>query len=534
MRSFARALDRAFLEHGGAPLRGVRLRAAGRFPADFAVAALAALLPALALRAWANLAAPYPLEPSDAGMLSSAWAVAQGEPIFNVLDAPPYVFNIHNFLFIHLSALAIKLGGESPFWPRLLSLSFMAGTGLVVFLFVRARTGRAGGAAAAGLFVLVERDFFARMGLAVCDYPAVFFSALGLYVWFNGGRWRNLAPLVFALAFFSKQSAVLAPLALVAGFLLSREWRRAGGFLALYAAFMGAGFLIAYSAFGPAYFINTFGYGVTGGFDLYLAVRAVGAIVALYPLFFVAAGAVAAGERGQLRIALSGYVLAGLVLTFLSGRSGGSRAYSFDLALALALSAGCAWPFFERFLERPLRPAVAAAVVGAVCFQASLVGAGVAREMNIPWLLTRAGGGWGEGRHAARRALYERGGMILGRYPGYEFGTPGRSFTTDPHRLSELFKAGVVDRRPLEEAVAEGAFSAVIVPAPQSSWGIIDDRLMRLVESRYEPIGQRDGEKYCVLRGDADNLQLPPAAMNSPAPNRPSREDARARSAGPR
>ena len=82
------------------------------------LAATAATVLALAVRsAWH----PYPFEPGDGGTLSSAWHIVSRGPIYNEIGDMPYVFNIHNPVFIHLSALMMYLFGPRPEGPRLLA-----------------------------------------------------------------------------------------------------------------------------------------------------------------------------------------------------------------------------------------------------------------------------------------------------------------------------------------------------------------------------------------------------------------------------
>ncbi|MCD6406140.1 MAG: glycosyltransferase family 39 protein [Planctomycetes bacterium] len=464
----------------------------------FAVAVLLFTLAGFILVAGANLAASRPIEPSDGGMLSSAWRVSQGKRIFNVLDEPPYIFNIHNALFIYLSAAVFNLTGPVLWGPRLLGLVFFAGTAGVVFLFVRRRTDSIGAGLVAGLFVLVERHFFARTALAVCDYPAIFFSVLGLFLWDSSGRRKWLAPLAFALAYFSKQSAVLAPAAVLLALVLSRSWREAARFLATYILAMAAGFALAGLLFGRAYFLNTLFYGVKGTFSIRRGARSLAVTPALYPLAFCTVGWMLARGKGAARLAVPLYAALGAALAFTSGRAGGSRAYSFDLAAALALSAGLAWPRIAGFFAEPSRrvPTLAVAVL---FIQMAMVpfGAFSGHDLRAKWMLWKDAPA--RGVYAARKASFERKGMILSGYTGYDVGTAGRNFTTDPHRLGQLLKTGVLSREPLEAAVEKRTFSAVIIPGRDRGFGIFDQRLKAAVRENYRCTLTLEGEEYYIL-----------------------------------
>ncbi len=444
------------------------------------------LLLLLVFRAAACISAPYPIEPSDAGMLSSAQVVAEGRNIFNVLDGPPYVFNIHSPLFIYLSALAVRLIGPSPFGPRLLAVFFLLGTAGLVSAFVKRRTGSPRAALVAGIFVLLERHFVSRLGLAACDCSAIFLSALGLYLFDSPGRKRLAAPVVFALAYFCKQSAFLAPVAVIIALALSRSWRRVLFFTVSYVALMALGFAVAWFALGKAFFVNTLSYGVTGPFYLTAAVRHVGATVVFYPAaFLAAAGALFDRKRPLLRFLLPAYLLLGGMLAFTAGREGGSKAYSFDLAVVLALSLGLFWPRIEAFLTAPRAPRAATAVALFVFLQLGAVSLGVAEIVEFGETSRMLRGAWPEGKHSARRAFFAREGLVLSRYAGYDLGAPGRNFTTDPHRLGWLLEAGVVDRAPLVDAVKSRMFSAVVIPIGKSHWKIFDEDLKAVVRENY-------------------------------------------------
>ncbi len=464
----------------------------------FAVTVLVLTLAGFVLVAGANLAASRPLDPSDGGMLSSAWRVSRGERIFNVLDKPPYIFNIHNALFIFLSAAVFRLTGPMLWGPRLLGLVFFAGAAGVLFLFVRRHTGSVGAGLVAGLFMLVERHFFSRAALAVCDYPAIFFSVLGLYLWDSADRRKNLAPLAFTLAYFSKQSAALAPAAVFLALVFSKSWREAARFLVAYVLAMAAGFVLAGLLFGRAYFVNTLFYGVKGTFSIWGGTRSLAVTLALYPLAFCAVGWVLARGKGATRLVVPLYAALGTALAFTSGRAGGSRAYSFDLAAALALSVGLTWPRVASFFAEPSRrvPALAVAVL---FIQMAMVpfGAFSGLDLRARWMLWK--GAPARGVYAARKASFERKGMVLSGYTGYDVGTAGRNFTTDPHRLGQLLQVGVLSREPIKAAVKSKAFSAVIIPAPGRGFGILDERLKAAVRENYRRTLTLEGEEYYIL-----------------------------------
>ena len=159
-----------------------------------------------------------------------------------------YFFDIHNYPCVH--------GAYPPIFPWLASLfvgpypsQFMGGR-IISFL------------AAVLIGLILYLIFFNKSSLSNRKYPlifaltffipsfvdyssplmrvdtlAIFFSVLGLYLFARydkaGSPWRWLAVILFILAFYTKQNAVSAPLA-VGAFLLLRNRRDFAKFITLY------------------------------------------------------------------------------------------------------------------------------------------------------------------------------------------------------------------------------------------------------------------------------------------------------------
>ena len=136
----------------------------------------------------------------------------------------------------------------------------LLGAAVFVYLCVRRLGGSVTAAAIAALLLPVERFVVKRSGLAICDFSALLFSMMGLWLWFCAGRRRYLAVLAFVLAYFGKQSAVVAPLAAFAGLVFERNGvtaKRALLFPALWVVGVAAGLAFVTALLGKAYILNT-------------------------------------------------------------------------------------------------------------------------------------------------------------------------------------------------------------------------------------------------------------------------------------
>lgn len=159
----------------------------------------------------------------------------------------PFVHGIYPPLFIVLNVPAYHLLGPTLWFPRLLSM--LSALGLVVVL-AALLTRRTGDRWLAGAFaVLFLAPWFVQSWapLARVDMTACLLSLAGLYLFEtrggHAGAARHLPWLVFVLAFLTKQSALLAPAAVLLSLLLDPARRRHFlPSLASFAVLLGLGF----------------------------------------------------------------------------------------------------------------------------------------------------------------------------------------------------------------------------------------------------------------------------------------------------
>lgn len=197
----------------------------------------------LASKAYQYLHSPYCRDYGEGYVLALVQLLDERGTYFMNMGHYPFVPGHYPPVFIALVWPFYHFFGPSLFVPRLLSL--LATVALLPVLF-----------ALAVALGVSRRTAFALAGLATCpwflqtwaplgriDMLALLFSFAGLLAFARGARLHVVFPL-FWLAFFTKQSALLAPAAVLLHILASRELRRfalaAAGFvlplLALFAS----------------------------------------------------------------------------------------------------------------------------------------------------------------------------------------------------------------------------------------------------------------------------------------------------------
>ncbi len=204
----------------------------------------------LVLFAWvafSRLTYPYELEWMGGAMVDHLCRVIDGQPVYCAPTAE-YVPFLYTPLQYWLSALlAVTVTGEGFLPMRLVSLVATCVAMVLVFSFVRRRTGRSL-AAAAALLVFAGGYFVAGTWYDTtrADALCVCLSLIGLTVLERGGGLRSavVAGLVMVLAYFAKQTAFGLAVAFAVATVFASP-RRAGAFLLAFAgAWLAATFLM--------------------------------------------------------------------------------------------------------------------------------------------------------------------------------------------------------------------------------------------------------------------------------------------------
>jgi hypothetical protein len=189
---------------------------------------LARLVPWMAfvtLLLWCPLVLPadHSWDDADPEILNHALRLAQGKPLYERIDGPPWVVNPYTPLYFALVAAGLKITGLSYYPARLVSVTATGALAAAFVVLSRRWRGRArDGLWAVCLLVLVPAFLY---NLA---RPHPQMLAVALSVWsfalFESPRpavANLLSPLLAVLAVYAKQTQIVLPLAL----LLWLAWR---------------------------------------------------------------------------------------------------------------------------------------------------------------------------------------------------------------------------------------------------------------------------------------------------------------------
>ena len=166
----------------------------------------------LALKAWRYLASPYSRDYGEGCVLAMVQLLHEKGTYFTHLRDYPFVHGNYPPVFIALVWPFYAAFGPSLLAPRLLSLVATVLLAAALFLVLRKRLSLSAALAAAFTAIALAPWFvqtWAPMGRV--DMLAFFLSIAGLGLAADGAAGKALP--LFWLAFFTKQNAVLAPLA---------------------------------------------------------------------------------------------------------------------------------------------------------------------------------------------------------------------------------------------------------------------------------------------------------------------------------
>ncbi len=205
--------------------------------------------------AWLTARSPWSRDYGEGCVLAMAQLLAERGNYFPDLRDYPLLVSNYPPVFIGLVAAGEKLFGPSLLWPRLLGLS--ASLALVLVLYRALRGLGVERARAVAVALLFPMAWFVKTWAALgrVDTLALLLSLAGLSIVLRHGVTRRAWPALplFWLAFFTKQTELLAPSAVLLDLALARD-RRCGRALLAYAAPLLALFgLLALATKGAAY-----------------------------------------------------------------------------------------------------------------------------------------------------------------------------------------------------------------------------------------------------------------------------------------
>jgi hypothetical protein len=199
----ALALAAQFLRHGRYP----RINFLCDRAAAVAVGLLAVSYVGITATLWVNhLDFPLSLEPMEGTILQHFQRAVSFAPVYPE-PSPEFVPLAYNPLYYYLAAPFAQVFGVRLFTLRLVSVLGAAGAGLIIFLIVRRRTGRAGwGLAALGMYAAAyaATDFY--LDTAHADSWLLLTALLGSDLIDRRARWQGWCGLLLLIvAFWVKQ-----------------------------------------------------------------------------------------------------------------------------------------------------------------------------------------------------------------------------------------------------------------------------------------------------------------------------------------
>jgi hypothetical protein len=346
-------------------------------PATQALLALASLVlaGALALTVWYSmifaqhsasaLARPYPLDGLEGTLLHEAWLLRSGEPLYQQLQPDRFVSSPYPPLhYALLAALAPQGVGPHVFFAgRLISLAAMLAAAAAIGALVL-RVGRSLPAAALAVGLWLAFPPVQLWATRIKPDPlALALTALGLLAalhWREAlarsgrhSRWMLAAASIFALASFTKQTAVAAPLAVCLACAADAAIATQGGgirrfllalrpgllFGLLYAGLVAGGWLALELVTSGQYTFHVWGLHRSEWWSPQLLAKYVALLGPSWPLA-LAALALLPNNAGTGRLVLCYALVAPLTLLG-AGETGANHNHLLETQMALTV-AGCA------------------------------------------------------------------------------------------------------------------------------------------------------------------------------------------------
>jgi hypothetical protein len=193
---------------------------------------LCRVVPAVAVicfLAWCYIAVRPDFDWDDASpeILNMAWRLTKGEIIYRGIDSPPYSFAAYTPLYYAVVSLPMRLTGLNYLPAKLVTLLFALSLGwAIVYLGRRWQNTARDGIWTAFLFFLIPAVLY-NAARSHVQMMAVALSVWSL-VFFLQNRWFPtliVSPLLAVLAFYTKQTQVALPLAMVLYLALrNRRW----------------------------------------------------------------------------------------------------------------------------------------------------------------------------------------------------------------------------------------------------------------------------------------------------------------------
>ncbi len=190
-----------------------------------------------------TLPTPSPDDGLEGTLVHEAQLIRQSQALYRPLVPEEFVSAPYTPLYT-VALAAPSFDQARPFTAgRTISLAALIGVALLVAAFVGGHSGWwwLGGCAALLFLAFPPAQLWATR--VKPDMLALFWTTLGLTLAsVRRGRWADWAAVAFALAFFTKQTALIAPFAVGVNLLIT-DWRRAARYALTYGLALGLPYL---------------------------------------------------------------------------------------------------------------------------------------------------------------------------------------------------------------------------------------------------------------------------------------------------
>lgn len=452
----------------------------GVAPALMAAAALA-LLWGAGGRLAALLSYPYPHDGLEGTLSYEAGLLWSGQPLYQPLELHRFVSAPYPPLHPLLLGLAMRLPGPHIFWGgRLLSLVAALGVALLIVLTIRRCCGSwLAGLTGAALFLSAPPAILWATRIKP-DMLALLWTALGLYLAARALRppaeRQPIAPALasavcFVLAFYTKQTAIAAPLgaglALLAhdlrGFSAGERADYAGklpirrrtlAFGLAFVALLGGALLALDALTGGQFSFHTIIMHQRASWSPYLLAKFAALLAPYWPAMLLALGLLVRAVRDDRALVPACYALMAPLSLIGAGKTGANHNHLLESLLALSLVVGTTIGWAARARARQIPAAALALALVAVQLWLAF--------QPQPWYT-------GE---LAPEDTPERYLNFIRNTPGeiladdvallYMTGRPMRY--DDPSGMGPVAFSGAWDQSGLVEEIAQRRFSAVMIP----------------------------------------------------------------------
>jgi hypothetical protein len=441
----------------------------------------------------ALLAYPYPHDGLEGTLLHEARLLWAGEPLYQPLELHRFVSAPYPPLHYAILGLVDRLGGPHIFWSgRLISLLAALAVATLIALLVR-RAGVPWLAALPGVALFLSAPPVLLWATRIKpDLLALLWTSLGLFLaacaidTTAGGRRQTtdealLSPFVrrlslqaaaicFGLAFFTKQTAVAAPLATGLVLLVAdirahlRSDRSAIGHLPVrrptiafgltYLALVLGGWLLLDVLTAGQFTAHVWGLHRSEWWSLALFRKFVALLAPYWPAMLLGAALLIRAAHDVRTLVPVCYLLVAPISLLGAGETGANHNHLLETILALAIATGIAAGWAATLLAR--RPLMALTLCALLIAQLGLayrpqqwcIGELAPTDPPERYLVFM--------RHTPGEILADDVGLL------FAAGRPLRY--DDPSTMGPAARSGVWDQRGLLQEIAERRFSAIMIP----------------------------------------------------------------------